>query len=282
MLVFNIKWDLFLQFLLTLVTSIILWFQYTQLEVKDKLDWKVTLYALATISSITHLVISMTNFMVHDECSEKDKSKLANAEWNFSRNFISSLSAVSVALLYGMVDGDVIIATLILVGASRLMDAALDCDNLLTIQCTDQAKKNERRIRTMIGALGLGTAIIFLIIYLVDHPINLEDTHTKDDVSLLLAIILLSIHEFLILLGLLLNISGVKSAYLGKVNGECDNIGIHMPNELPLVSKAVFTVVLGSLAIALGECIQQEKNITTLLWVISLVGTVEVFGKNIL
>ena len=95
--------------------------------------------------------------------------------------------------------------------------------------------------------------------------------NTGDEVALTIAIVGLCVHLVLVLLHLLLNNTGCKDTCVSNLAGKeanCDEVGIHLPNEIPIVSKIVFTLVLGSLAIVVGERIHEQLDITLLIWIL--------------
>jgi hypothetical protein len=130
-------------------------------------------------------------------------------------------------------------------------------------------------------------ALILFIIYVVEHPFEWDSSNTGDEIALTIGISFLSLHLLLIILHLVLNqVQDIKERAIkwlkSDQSGNCDGVGIHMPNEIPIVSKVVFTAVIGSLAIVVGERIEENVDITLLIWILCLVGATEMGGRNIL
>lgn len=306
MLLGDLKFDLIFHAALSVTTAVLLTLRYedTNTHTNDgddltKFHWDHALSGAASITAIINAFISLLNYGKEEldgGCDENGKKKkaLKSKMWNFGRNFFTSLTMVLIAFLYGYSDNNNdVLAPLILIAILRLQDVALDCVNVINIQCTDVEVTKNRFYRTAFAAIAMTTSVVLFIIYVTDKPFDWEGENTADEVALTIGIIFLSIHLLLILLHVVLNIefgegrtNKLKARAVNwlstDIKGEnCKNVGVHLPNEIPLVSKVVFTVTIGSFAIVVGERIAEGLDITNLLWILMLLGASEMGGRNI-
>ena len=294
MLVLALKLDLFIHCALAITTAVLLTIRYAEQTGVETFDWNHTLTGTASIISIVNGAISFMNLAKDvlidgDKCPDgKPKTHLKSGMWNFGRNVFTGLTMVIVGFLYGYVsDNEDVLAPLIILAILRLSDVTLDVKNIIEIQCTDKEMSVNRTYRTAFAAVAMITALILFIIYVVEQPFDWEGDNTGDETALTIAIIFLSIHLLLVLLHLVLNqVKDIKERAVKWLKsdqaGNCDGVGIHMPNEVPIISKVVFTIVIGSLSIVVGERIEENKDVTLLIWVLCLLGAVEMGCRNIL
>ena len=289
MLLGGLKFDLLVHFGLSVAITVLLLIRYGDQTSVDKFDWNHTLSGTAAIISLVHSVISGLNLAkdvlwTGEKC--ENKKKLKSGLWNFGRNLFTGLLMVLIGMLFGFNSSDEdLIAPLVLVALVRLSDSTLDCENVLAVQCTSKDESASRMFRTGFGAIGFISALILYIIYVSEVPFDWEGDNTGDEVALTVGIIGLCVHLVLVLLHLLLNNTGCKDTCVSNLAGKeanCDEVGIHLPNEIPIVSKIVFTLVLGSLAIVVGERIHEQLDITLLIWILLVIGSVEIAGRNVL
>ena len=306
MLLGDLKFDLIFHAALSVTTAVLLTLRYedtnTHTNAGDdlsKFHWDHALSGAASAVSIVNALVSLLNYGKDEldggcDANGKKKKRLESKMWNFGRNFFTSLTMVLIGFLYGYSDNNSdVLPPLIIIALLRLQDVALDCVNVLQIQCTDAEVTKNRFYRTAFAAVAMTTSIILFTIYVTDKPFDWEGENTADEVALTIGIIFLSIHLLLILLHVVLNIefgegrtNKLKARAVNwlrtDIKGEnCKNVGVHLPNEIPLVSKLVFTITIGSFAIVVGERIAEGLDITNLLWILILLGASEMGGRNI-
>lgn len=293
MLLGALKFDLFVHCAIAITIAVLLTIRYSEQSNVTTFDWNHTLSGTTSIISIVNAVISFLNLakdvlIDDDKCDGKPKKRLKNGIWNFGRNTFTSLSMVLICFLYGYAsDNEDVLAPLILVGILRLSDVTLDVNSIIEVQCTSKELSENRTYRTAFAALAMIAALILYIIYVVEHPFQWDGDNTGDEIALTIGISFLSLHLLLILLHLVLNqVQDIKERAVkwlkSDQSGNCDGVGIHMPNEIPIISKVVFTAVIGSLSIVVGERIEENVDITLLIWILCLVGATEMGGRNIL
>tara|TARA_B100000519_G_scaffold194881_1_gene199241 strand:- start:441 stop:1340 length:900 start_codon:yes stop_codon:yes gene_type:complete len=299
MLLGQLKFDILVHFALTVVAAGALVIRYGgQTNVKN-FSWDHTLTGASAIVSAIMAAVSFMNLagdvLLSDGCEmvnnqKKLKKRMKKEKWNMVRNIFTNLTLVLTAFLVGYTnDMDILTLPTILICLIRVSDVTLDVENVLEIQCTTTDKTESRKLRTAFGALGFVAALVLFIIYTTRIPFDWEGDNTGDEVALVVCISGLSIHLVLVLLHLILNYTGCKDVWLpttqknaqGK-SENCKDYGIHMPNEIPLVSKVVFTLTIGSLALVVGERLHEEKDITLPIFILILLGAVEMAGRNIL
>ena len=314
MVLFALKFDLFQHMMIAGFIGGFCLVRYGDLSpAKDEttglvaFDWNNTLTGAVAVAALLNAVMSFVNFakdvLIDDgkcEVIDQDgtkkrvpKTKLQIEMWNVGRNLFTSLSMVLLCFLYGYADdNEKILVPLILVAVLRISDVTLDCTNIIQIQCISTSEDKARSYRTMFGGLSMLVALILFIIYAVEHPFDWDSEDTGDEIALTVAISGLSLHLLLILLHLVFNqIDDCKKnarVWFGsdkdpnKPMQNCDGYGVHMPNEIPLVSKVVFTLTIGALAIVVGERIEENLDVTLLIWILMLIGATELAGRNIL
>ena len=256
-----------LHFVLTATVAGLLVIRYLTVEDTDTFDMKLTIMASAGILAFGLALLSAVNWIQDMIISEPEKlakkSKLGNNVLNTIRNLLSVVVFLLCGILAGvdsiLGDGDHIMSWIVLICALlvRFVDMQLDTGNILSVQCPDSkadeelGTKNSDTKTVVFVTLCLLASTIGLWIYNFDVA---DGANTDDDTYLLLAAILVTVHTLLALFQTLLAVSPLDKIFINFIKKDCDGTeSLHMINEIPAVTKLVFSGAIFFLSLTLGN-----------------------------
>lgn len=306
----GLKYDLIIHLGLTVAIAILLLLNYADFPDTKVFSLDLVLNSASSVFAISNAALSLLNLVVELMSRPSDgwnllglvggsneKIKLENEKLNYARNFLTASSLVLLGIQHGQHSSDRLLACVVCTAILRFSDLCLDVENVLQIQCEGYEKAIEsgigknmsmRSIKAlMVGVLLIAT-IILQSIFMNNEGIDLEGKNNDDDIMLVIILSLSGLHLLLILLHLILNALDLGKGFcVGCLQGStkganenCDNVSIHMLNEIPPVSKLVFTANLLLLAIVMGERIEDNKDIHLMVWSACLLGSADFIARN--
>tara|TARA_B100001027_G_C16215123_1_gene307041 strand:- start:143 stop:1027 length:885 start_codon:yes stop_codon:yes gene_type:complete len=294
MLLGRLDFDLWFHWCLTVPAAVVLLVRYGRHDQDKNFEWEHILTGVASLVSLIAALLSSLNlaievFLSKPQCNQDEdgniivKTYLEKEKWNVVRNTFTNLSFVLTSFLYGYTnDTEMVLPSLILLALTRIMDVALDVADVAY-----PIPDKNRMSRVIFGTLTMLAAVILWIIYVTENPFDWEGENIGDEVALVVGFIFLAIHLLFLVLHIVLNASAVMQNTVGyiavEVQGSEERKGfIALPNELPIVSKLVFTITLGSFSLVFGERLSELLNVTNIAWILLLLGVTEMAGRNIL
>ena len=306
----GLKYDLIIHLGLTVAIAILLLLNYADFPDTKVFSLDLVLNSASSVFAISNAALSLLNLVVELMSRPSDgwnllglvggsneKIKLENEKLNYARNFLTASSLVLLGIQHGQHSSDRLLACVVCTAILRFSDLCLDVENVLQIQCEGYEKAIEsgigknmsmRSIKAlMVGVLLIAT-IILQSIFMNNEGIDLEGKNNDDDIMLVIILSASGLHLLLILLHLILNALDLGKGFcVGCLQGStkganenCDNVSIHMLNEIPPVSKLVFTANLLLLAIVMGERIEDNKDIHLMVWSACLLGSADFIARN--
>ena len=306
----GLKYDLIIHLGLSVTIAILLLLNYADFPDTKVFSLDLVLNSASSVFAISNAALSLLNLVVELMSRPSDgwnllglvggsneKIKLENEKLNYARNFLTASSLVLLGIQHGQHSSDRLLACVVCTAILRFSDLCLDVENVLQIQCEGYEKAIEsgigknmsmRSIKAlMVGVLLIAT-IILQSIFMNNEGIDLEGKNNDDDIMLVIILSASGLHLLLILLHLILNALDLGKGFcVGCLQGStkganenCDNVSIHMLNEIPPVSKLVFTANLLLLAIVMGERIEDNKDIHLMVWSACLLGSADFIARN--
>lgn len=283
------------------VTSLITAY-YLNKEDTTTFEWDVTLSGCVLIfggiSSIMSVITAAMAWMKRD---------ISSSALTYARNFLTGLLLVFISLLYAFTSSDELITGAFWsVIVLRISDIMVDVGNPLEVQCGDTNQKSlGGKTCTIRDIKNIFVGLLFIAV-LTFNGIYVTDEYTENDTSLfegsdadehaadrllLTVFVLVSVHLLLLILRIVLQVS--DSCQMGmmkflkclscKQDQEiCDEERLYMINEIPLVSKLVFTANLVCMGLLIGERIESNKPVHVLIWSISALGFADFISRNLI
>lgn len=267
----------FILYALVLVYTII---NYADYETKEKNSFILTrcLNAIAAVFAGLGGLTSLAEIM-----SEIRKDKMPALET--VRNFVSTGATVLVALLLGEYTedskyfGQFLALLIALIFVRVIFDLGLDdAKNRSLISrlgekyekdMTDMEEKAKEAKQILVGLCFL-IVIVLTAVYMGDETRFDNDPANHNDGLLITVLVLVSVHLGLILWGF-----SYSMFKCGK-----DGETLSTINEIPWVSKAVFTANLICLSCTIGERIAADQRVVELVASLVLLGMAEAVARN--
>lgn len=263
---------------------------YGDIEDTTVYTWNSTLAALSFIASAIATILSC--IMVYMAWWQDGYGPAMT----YGRNFLSGLLMVFVSLLYAFDSSDDLLTlSFWLVIVLRVSDIFADIGNPLEVQCDDlETRKGQLTVRdwkSIVVILAFIAVLTFNGYYIGDENITLDTANNASDRLLTTVFVLVSVHLLLLIVRLVIQLSGgckgcMISFYKclsGKGEDElCGDNHIYMFNEIPLVSKLVFTANLVCMALLIGERIESNKPVDVLIWSITTLGFADFLSRNLI
>ncbi len=300
--------DLILHFLLNVTALSLLLVNYINNEEKEIFTVGSTINAAAFAFTAGGTLVSIANGVgeiKNEKSAEKDS--LQNDYFNFLRNLMTSFSLVLIAIGNGQDATDITRAAMWLMVAQRLIDVGLDLDNPFKLVCDnmkgleDELRKEAQsvklksedsfRVKQILVAVCLVGVLVLQGVYLNNSEsdlskVDLNNSKRDDDFYQLMIFILTSLHLFLILVNIMLNmVESCKGGYMKMVGfneEECEDRDIYGLNSIPMVTKTVFTANLFFLSLLAGEHIEDNKNVSVLIYSAIAMGLSDIVARNII
>ena len=300
--------DLILHFLLNVTALSLLLVNYINNEEKEIFTVGSTINAAAFAFTAGGTLVSIANGVgeIRNEKSA-EKDSLQNDYFNFLRNLMTSFSLVLIAIGNGQDATDITRAAMWLMVAQRLIDVGLDLDNPFKLVCDnmkgleDELRKEAQsvklksedsfRVKQILVAVCLVGVLVLQGVYLNNSEsdlskVDLNNSKRDDDFYQLMIFILTSLHLFLILVNIMLNmVESCKGGYMKMVGfneEECEDRDIYGLNSIPMVTKTVFTANLFFLSLLAGEHIEDNKNVSVLIYSAIAMGLSDIVARNII
>ena len=269
--------------------TVLIWIYYDNIEDTTEYKWNSTLAALSLIASAVASGLSLYATIM----AFSDGYGTATT---YGRNFLSGLMLVFISLLYAFDSSDSSMLPLSFWFAItlRVSDIFADIGNPLEVQCDglDTQKGLTTRDKKNIFVIAAFTAVlIFNGYYIGDEDITLDAANNASDRLLITVFVLVSVHLLLLIVRLIIQLSGgCKGCMINFYNclsckkdeDVCSETHIFMFNEIPLVSKLVFTANLVCMALLIGERIESNKPVDVLIWSITTLGSADLLSRNLI
>lgn len=298
--------DLILHFILNVTALSLLLANYIDNEEKDAFSVGTTINAAAFAFTAGGTLVSIANGWGEIMNADSDKESLQNDYFNFLRNLMTSFSLVLITMGNAQDSTDVTRVAMWLMVAQRLIDVGLDLDNPFKLVCDnmkgleDQLRENAQsvklksedsfRVKQILVALCLAGVLVLQGVHLSDSEsdlskIDLSSSERDDEFYQLMIFILTGLHLFLIIVNILLNVAKIKGQYMkfvGFNEKECEDRDIYGLNSIPMVTKTVFTANLFFLSQLSGEHIEDNKNVSILIYSAIAMGLSDIVARNII
>lgn len=290
--------------IISIVIVVLLVFSYTNIEsdVGNSFDLKITLNAVVSAAAIANVFIGIHATYTAVE-QDNTKNKLDTPFFNIFRNFMTSLVLVFIGILLGF-DSNRIEYVWAFIGCIilRFIDVYLDTgDGIWKAVCLDGERVGLGSFKmTMLDWRKTFVTTMFLAIFLllgfdaivVDGELVAADTSgtlTTSGILILLIFIFTGVHLLLLVLNILGNskLTGDSFKYIltcgEKQEYRCyDDMKVITWNQIPWVSKLVFTVNLCCISYLIGNRIHENLQIELLVYVAFAFGAADNFGRNLL
>lgn len=300
--------DLILHFLLNVTALSLLLANYIVNEEKEEFTVGSTINAAAFAFTAGGTLVSIANGwgeIMNAESAEKES--LQNDYFNFLRNLMTSFSLVLITMGNGQDATDITRAAMWLMVVQRLIDVGLDLDNPFKLVCdnmkdledqlrnsaqTEDLKKgNNFRVKQILVALCLAGVLGLQGVYLNNSEsdlskVDLSSSERDDDFYQLMIFILTGLHLFLIGVNIAMNsferCKGGYMKFVGFNEKECEDRDIYGLNSIPMITKTVFTANLFFLSLLAGEHIEDNKNVSVLIYSAIAMGLSDIVARNII
>ena len=262
----------------------------------DTYNLELTLNAVGGFIALAGGLLSLLNFVVELWQSTEGKIKLEVQSTNAVRNLLSTLILVISTVLAGYTGSTDWYYWLAAIGAmvAKLADVQLDTGNFFAVQCLEESSgrfesgkggAGKSTMKALFVFVCLAAVIVALVWYSIDVQ-PLDEMEGDDSAYYIIVLIGTSLHTFLILLQLLImNVGAIANAIKGALawiskSETCEEDSVHMINEIPVVSKIVFTLNMFFLSLITGERIEGNFSVALIATALASLCLADIVGKN--
>lgn len=257
----------------------------------DTYNLELTLNAVGGFIALAGGLLSLLNLAVELWQPTKGKIKLEVESTNAVRNLLSTLILVISTVLAGYTGSTDWYYWLAAIGAmvAKLADVQLDTGNFFAVQCLDDSERFGGAGKSTMKALFVFVCLAAVLVALTWYSIDVQaiDKMQGDDGAYFILVLTgTSLHTLLILLQLLIMNSeaaagGLKNCLSWITKSKpCKDDSVHMINEIPIVSKIVFTLNMFFLSLMTGERVEGNFSAALMATALASLCLADIVGKN--